>query len=341
VRGMSGASHARSESARRAPREPYAPAPGPAPGSVRRVFVVSNIAKEGVLAVRERLAAWLAERVEQVHLEDDARELVRRRSSLDPAQAAAETPDLLIVLGGDGAILGAVRAFADHPVPTMGINFGRVGFLASVPASRWEEALTGLLDGEGVIEPRMRLEARLASPFGAPMHAVALNDVVIERGAAQGMMTVGLHVGGNWVTDYRADGLILATPSGSTAHSLSAGGPILFPSMGALVVTPICPQGLSYRPIVLAADSELEVVVKGSGGIVTLVTDGQGLYPLRQGDSVRVARHPVAWPLLAWASLDPYRRLRERLGWSGLVAPDAGPSQRGSRGPDDGHRGVL
>jgi NAD+ kinase len=112
--------------------------------------------------------------------------------------------------------------------------------------------------------------------------------------------------------------------------------------MLALVVTPICPQGLSYRPLVLHPDSRLEVSVTASAGITTLVVDGQGFFPMRQGDSVRLARHPVAYPLLAWAALDPYRRMRERLGWSGLVAPDEQTeSIYGEPTTDDGVGGVL
>jgi NAD+ kinase len=130
------------------------------------------------------------------------------------------------------------------------------------------------------------------------------------------MLVLALSVGEHWVTDYRADGLIVATPSGSTAHSVSAGGPVLFPSMLAIVVTPICPQGLSYRPIVMHPDSRLEIVVRETSGDTAVVVDGRALHPLLPGDVLRVARHPIAYPLLAWPKLDPYRRLRDRLGWS-------------------------
>lgn len=294
----------------------------PAVGSVRRVQVVADRSKAGVREALAELEPWLVERVAEVHSEGDVRRFCRARERLDPAASAQDLPDLVVVLGGDGAILGAVRAYAETPVPTLGVNFGRVGFLASTPASYWREVLGGVLAGEGVLEPRMRLEARLERGDAASVRTLCLNDVVASRGPHQGMLTVGLSVGGEWVADYRADGLIVATPSGSTAHSLSAGGPILFPSMLGLVVTPICPQGLSYRPIVLHPDSELELVVKESSGVTTLAADGQGFHEMHRGDRVVVRRHPVPYPLLAWADLDPYRRLRERLGWSGRVAPE-------------------
>jgi NAD+ kinase len=330
-----------------------APPKAPGPGEIARVLVVADLHKPGVREFGWQLLPWLESRVARVELQGDVRAFVQARTGqVKPTDGGALEPDLLpdlvVVLGGDGAILAAVRAFADHPVPTVGINFGRVGFLASTPVSHWEEVLAGILAGQGVLEPRMRLAARQIPRElggGEPVRAVALNDVVVQRGMTQGMMTLALHVDGEWVTDYRADGLILATPSGSTAHSLSAGGPILFPSMLGLVVTPICPQGLSYRPLVLHPDSKLEINVRASAGLTTLVIDGQGFYPMRQGDSVQLARHPVPYPLLAWAALDPYRRLRERLGWSGRLAPESGEEElEGEPGPaqlDQGHGGML
>jgi NAD+ kinase len=292
----------------------------PVGNSVKRVLVVADRSKSGVREAQAELMPWLAERVVRVDSEGDVRELLSARAGADAGRGGR--PDLVVVLGGDGTILSAVRAFADAPVPTVGINFGRVGFLASTPAKHWREVLGSILRGEGVLEPRMRLETRIERRGRPSVRELCLNDVVASRGPHQGMLTLGLSVGGKWVTDYRADGLIVATPSGSTAHSLSAGGPVLFPSMLGLVVTPVCPQGLSYRPIVLHPESELELVIKDSSGITTLAADGQGFHEMARGDRVLVSRHPEPYPLLAWGGLDPYRRLRERLGWSGLIAPD-------------------
>jgi NAD+ kinase len=296
----------------RAAKQPGAPKAG----ATRRVLVAADMAKDGVRECERELVPWLRERVADVELVDDISAFVTRRAALSRAAAEAHLPDLVVVLGGDGAILGAVRAFAEAPRPTMGINFGRVGFLASTPESDWREALGGVLAGEGILEPRMRLEAEIVSSNGDRTHAIALNEVLVARGAPPGMLSLAVSVDGDWVADYRADGLILATPSGSTAHSLSAGGPILFPSMLGLIVTPVCPQGLSYRPIVLHPDSRIELRVKEATGETLVAVDGQAFHPLRDDDTVRVRRHPVAYPLLAWAKLDPYRRLRDRLGWN-------------------------
>jgi NAD+ kinase len=145
----------------------------------------------------------------------------------------------------------------------------------------------------------------------------------------QGLATIHLEVGQQWVSDYRADGLILATPSGSTAHSLAAGGPILAPEMGGIVVTPICAHTLSHRPLVLHPDSEIVLRVSEVTGLVTLAVDGQGFHPLVQGDSVHVRRHPEPYPLLTRPGLDSWRRLRERLGWRGSL--DTDPEDEPSR----------
>jgi NAD+ kinase len=289
------------------------------------VLVLADGRKEDVHALLTQLEPWLRSRVGTLEIERDARGFYRSRSE---RKADAGHPDLLVVLGGDGAILGAVRAFADAPVPTIGINFGRVGFLAAAEASHWEAALREILDGQAVVEPRVRLLAELETAEGAPVRAVALNDVVLTRGAYQGLLELSLSIGEEWVTNYRADGLIVSTASGSTAYSLAAGGPILAPTMQDLVLTPISPQSLSHRTILLPGSSELRLSITSASGITTLVVDGQGFYPMQQGDQVRLRRHPEPYPLLARPGEDFFKRLRERLGWRGSIEGDAFPPAR-------------
>ncbi len=287
-------------------------------------LVLANYEKQAVRELAAELEPWLQERVKRLRVEHDIRAFTAERVQQSPERRAEERPDLIVVLGGDGALLGAVRAFADDPVPTLGINFGRVGFLASTPASRWRTTLESALEGRCDVEGRMRLQARWTDEGGQVRESVALNEVVLQRGSHQGMLRTTLSVDGVWVTNYRSDGVIVATPSGSTAYSLSAGGPILAPMVEGLVVTPLSSQGLSNRPIVLHADGELELRVVGSSGLTTLAVDGQAYFGLHQGRNVRLTRHPVDYPLLAMTDLDPYRRLRNRLGWG----VDPGPSDR-------------
>jgi NAD+ kinase len=247
----------------------------------RRALVLLHPGKRAAVALLAELVPWLEERFEHVAIVSDVLSFAERHRASRTGEAL---PDLVVVLGGDGAMLSAVRAFRDAPVPTLGINFGRVGFLASTPQSRWRDVLTGVLEGRGVLEPRMRLS---------------------------------LDVDGAWVTNYRADGLILATPSGSTAYALSAGGPILAPSMLGVVVAPICSQALANRPLVLHPDSQVLVRVTAAESDADVVLDGRRFTRVKSGATLLVARHPLPFPLLSMPELDPYRRLRERLGWNG------------------------
>ena len=164
--------------------------------------------------------------------------------------------DLTVVLGGDGSVLTAARLFEGVPVPTIGINFGRVGFLASLEVSSWREGLDDVFAGRALVEDRMRLGASVLRSDGEALPVVlAMNDVVISRGGTPSVAEFELLSAGRRVTDYRADGLIFATPSGSTAYSLAAGGPILDPALRAVVLTPISAHALSHRPLVLGAEA--------------------------------------------------------------------------------------
>ncbi len=307
----------------------------PSAGAVRRVLVLADSDKADVERTLRELEPFLRERVESLVVERDLRAFGRRAQ--DGGVEGPELPDLVVVLGGDGSILAAVRAFSRHPVPTLGVNFGRVGFLASVLVNEWRASLLEVLEGRASVEPRLRLVIRTRARGGEEVQAVALNDAVLARGATQGMVSVRLSEGGRWVSDYRADGLIVATPSGSTAHSLAAGGPILAPAVGGIVVTPICAHALSQRPLVLHEGAELELSVLSTGGLVTLAVDGQGFHGLEQGQCVRIARHPEPYPILARPGSSPYLRLRERLGWRGsLLAGELDEGPHGERQPPEG-----
>lgn len=323
-------------------RAPSASTPHPTPparaSAIRHVLVLADGEKDPVHELVGDLEPWLAARADTVVVERDVREFYTLRAE---KRARSKTPDLIVVLGGDGAILAAVRAFSDDPVPTIGINFGRVGFLASVEATHWQESLLDILEGRAVIEQRMRLVAELQSKGRPSVRAVALNDAVLTRGAFQGMLSIALRDGADWVTNYRSDGLVVATPSGSTAYSMAAGGPILAPSMNAFVVTPVSPQALSHRPLVIDGDHELVLDVTRASGLTTLVVDGQGFYPMHEGDSVRITRHPVPYPLLSLPGFDAYKRLRERLGWRGSFEPDVFPPDTSKSDGDHGSTGHL
>ena len=296
------------------------------PRRIASVLVLANAEKPGAEKLIGELEPWLRARLERVDVCTDVRHFHEERAAALSAGHPVVRPDLVVVLGGDGAILGAVHAFAEAPVPTLGINLGQVGFLAATPAAAWREALAACLAGEAVEELRVRLGAEWRAE-GKLLRALALNEVTLQRSSQGGMIQAALWAGEDWVTNYRADGVIVATPSGSTAYSLSAGGPILETSLEAIVVTPICPQGLSNRPLVLPSALELKLQVLASSGHPTLAIDGHDFHRLAEGDTVRLRRHPVPVPLLWMRGMDPYRRLRERLGWRGSLDPAEGPER--------------
>lgn len=287
--------------------------------SARRVLVLADGTKPAVGELLPEVTGWLEARGLELAVERD----VRAFSDAHPAERggfAGQRPDLVVVLGGDGSVLAAVRIFAEDPVPVLGINLGRVGFLAPVGAAGWRAALEEVLDGRGKLEPRMMLEGEVHDGHGGdPRRAVALNDLVVSRGATHGLVTVRLYAEEELVGDYRADGVIFATPSGSTAYSLAAGGPILAPHMQGIVATPIAAHALSGRPLVLHPDSLLEARVVEASGPVTLSADGHPFHPLEEGGRFTVRRHRNTYPLLAPGETDPWRRLRERLGWRGSL----------------------
>lgn len=280
---------------------------------VQRVLCLADGDKPAAVTFLAELVDWLR----ACGLEAEGRDTVR---TIDKEPPPEPRPDLVLVLGGDGAILGAVRAFQSDPIPIMGINFGYLGFLSGTPSGQAFEVLDQILSGELVPEMRMRLVAKITTDRSDEVRtAVALNDMVLQRGVHQSLLVTSLSVGDDWVTNLRGDGLIVATPSGSTAYSLAAGGPVVEPSMRCFLMTPLASQGLANRPIVLDADAELVLEVLEAQGITTMAVDGQGYYPLETGARVEISRHPVAYPLYSMPDLDPYRRLRERLGWSQLL----------------------
>jgi NAD+ kinase len=284
------------------------------PGSVRSVLVLANSEKPGARALVSELEPWLRARVQSLSVRSDVRAFREERARELEAGKHPPRPDLLVVLGGDGAILGAVHAFGEAPVPTLGINLGQVGFLAATPAAAWREALAACLAGEAVEEPRMQLEAEWEGD-GGPRRATALNEITLQRSSHAGMIRAALWAGRAWVTNYRADGVIVATPSGSTAYSLSAGGPIVDPTVQVLLLSPISPHTLSNRPVVLRPTAVVRIAIGRREQDALLTIDGQEVTPLGGGDviEVRQGRSPVA--LVRSPDRTYYDVLRSKLGW--------------------------
>jgi NAD+ kinase len=223
--------------------------------------------------------------------------------------------DLAIVVGGDGTMLGIARQLAPHSVPLIGINQGRLGFITDVPAGTFAESLAPMIAGDYEIEHRTMLEGGVWRGGVSIFHGIAMNDVVVSRGAVAGMVELKIDVGNEFVANFRADGLIIASPTGSTAYALSAGGPLLHPGIGGWVLVPIAPHALSNRPIVMPDSGEINIEVVG-GREVSVNFDMQSLASLSHGDRICVQRsahqvrflHPRGWSY--------YATLRRKLHWN-------------------------
>jgi NAD+ kinase len=271
---------------------------------MRRFIVLGNGNRAGVREEADSLIPLVKQHAEVVLVDLDTKE------NLDRVQA-----DLALVMGGDGSILHAAHQMGYRQLPVVGINLGTLGFLAAVSVDEMEEALTRALAGEMAIEPRLRLEVRLEREGGAARRWLALNDAVVTRGASARIVDLEVRADGQLVTTYHADGLIVSTPTGSTAYSLSAGGPILLPGVPSFVLTPICPHALTQRPLVLPETARLEIGVDARGSDVQLSIDGQEGAQLQPGDRVAIERSAHPTLLVVPPQRSRFEVLRAKLRW--------------------------
>lgn len=233
-----------------------------------------------------------------------------------PIHELAEDCDLAVVVGGDGTFLSAVRQLADHNIPLLGVNLGRLGFLVDITPGDIRSCLSAVLDGHFDEDPRFLLSAQV----GNQLPVLAFNDVVLHKWNTARMIEFETWIDGHFVYTQRSDGLIVSTPTGSTAYALSGGGPLLAPGMAAITLVPICPHTLSNRPIVIDAGSEIEIRVCGhtDPNDVRITCDGAINLTVGPGDELRVRRHPTRIRLLHPVGHDHFDVLRVKLGWGGL-----------------------
>ncbi len=232
-----------------------------------------------------------------------------------PAREFESNIDLVIVLGGDGTMLGIARQIAGQNVPLIGINMGTLGYMTDIPLQDVELVLTEMLNGQYESDVRYLLEANVIRDTTVIGSGLALNDVVVNRSGFSGMLELTVRVNDQFMYNQRSDGLIVATPTGSTAYSMSAGGPILHPSVAGVVLAPIAPHALSNRPIVLPSDSLIAIELVG-GKDVTVNFDMQSLTQLQIGDVIAIKRSQKTITLLHPIDHSDYRALRQKLHWN-------------------------
>jgi NAD+ kinase len=280
--------------------------------SVRKAGIVIKPHAPSVEGILKIVVEYLEGRGVACVLEAAAARKVGRPDGLDRAEIAAAS-DLVVVLGGDGTLLSVAHHAARAGVPVMGINLGRLGFLTEIPVSEAVPTLDRFLAGEaGLISPRWLLEGRTARDV-----SYSLNDLVVTKGAMARMIELAIGIDGTDVAALKADGLIVSTPTGSTAYSLSAGGPILHPQVPAIVLTPICPHTLSFRPLAVPATSSISVRLLTGGEEVHLTFDGQRGGAFVRNDVVDIRKAPFELQLVTSPRRNYYDLVKEKLGWAG------------------------
>jgi len=228
----------------------------------------------------------------------------------------ADRADLAVSVGGDGTLLAAARALVDSAIPLVGINLGRLGFLADVTLEGLERHLDGIFAGRYSMEQRFLIEGIIEQDGQKPVRQLALNDIVLHGHESISMIEFEVYSNGCLINRQRADGLIVSTPTGSTAYALSGGGPIMHPSLEAIALVPICPHTLSHRPIALPSDQQIEIRLSQTESIAQVSFDGQNRSLIDQTQRIRVRRYPHPVTLLHPEDYDYYHILRAKLNWS-------------------------
>jgi NAD+ kinase len=283
--------------------------------------LIANLKREGAAEAIATVQNWVkAKGHELLCCQDQLDSVCKNGARSVPRGELAADSDILISMGGDGTFLASARAVGAAGTPVLGINLGSLGFLTQMRPHQLESALDAIAAGDFLIEERMLLKteieghARLESPY-------ALNDVVIDNGPVARLIDIKMDVNGEELVTYRADGLILATPTGSTAYSLAAGGPILHPAMQAIVVSPIAAFSLSTRPMVFSASDTLEIRIGSGHNVGGLTLDGQISAPLSEADRVIITEADFRLKIVIFPESSFYKVLKEKLHWG--ISPRA------------------
>jgi NAD+ kinase len=285
--------------------------PASPPARFRRIALIGRHGGPGAVPIAT-LAAFLEAVVLDV---ETASDVSAPGVAVVPVDELPRNIDVAIVLGGDGTMLSAARRLAPFDVPLIGVNLGRLGFLTDIPLARMEPTLAAMLDGHYSEERRTLLVVTLERADGSSSTAPALNEVVVNRGGLGSMIECSVDVDGRFVYAMRADGVIVATPTGSTAYALSTGGPIIAPEVPAFALVPIAPHALTHRPIAIP-DRSIVAITVSRGRDAAVHCDGQAHFELAEGDRVTAKRAPYIARLLHPEYHDYFAMLREKLHWS-------------------------
>jgi NAD+ kinase len=289
--------------------------------SIKRIGIVLKPHQPDALTRLCELAQWLAVRgIEMVGGPEIERERIEHQTGCSVNEVSPEemmnTVDVVLVLGGDGTMIATARMLGNKDVPVLGVNYGGLGYLAEFRIEELYSALESILKGDYRLDQRVMLTVELLRGEAHVTKNRVLNDVVINKSALARIIEIEAYMNHQFVTSFRADGLIVSTPTGSTAYNLSAGGPVIYPSMKAVVITPICPFTLSNRPIVVPDESEIELRLKTENEDVALTLDGQVGFPLKAEDRVVIRKSATTFNIVQPANRNYFEVLRDKLRWS-------------------------
>lgn len=286
--------------------------------------LIGHLNNEAAVYSIQRLIRFLQKRQKQFVLEASTAELIQDRHLVQAAQQIADIDslgklcDLVVVVGGDGSLLRAGRALAQYQVPLLGVNRGRLGFLTDILPDDIENKVQDVLSGKFISESRFLLDMQVQRQTEFIATASAMNDVVLHPGKFVHMLQFEIYVDGDFVTSQRADGVIVSTPTGSTAYSLSGGGPILHPKLDAIALVPMNPHTLSSRPMVVPGGSEIRIVVGEHSRALPMVTcDGATHVEVQTGDAIVIRKKAQLLELLHPQDYNFFERCRSKLGWGG------------------------
>lgn len=276
------------------------------------IALFPNAAKDRSIETAIGIKEFLTEAKVDVICEDSLAPVIHAASL---SSVDGSTIDFLISIGGDGTILQLFHSYPELKAPVVGVNLGGLGFLADIPLENLYPSLQELIDGAYKVDKRIFIKGDLAES----QSSFAINDIVIHRAQNRSIIDLAIHVDGNYVNTFAADGLIFATPSGSTAYSLASGGPILTPELEALVLTPISPHTISNRPIVLMPKHEIQVQYLSRSAPIEVVFDGIECFSLKTGDILKISKAPHHFSLVNLERNDYFATLRTKLDWRGRL----------------------
>jgi NAD+ kinase len=286
-----------------------------------KLGVIANLQRTGATDVVRRFVDWCNDRGMEMALCEELHSAIDDDSIIVKREDLPELSDLIVSMGGDGTLLATARIVGDTNVPILGVNIGSLGFLTVQKPDDLEDALDRIKDGRYRIEKRMALEAVVESSSDRKL-MFALNEVVVGRSDFR-MIKLALYSDGDYICSYAADGLIISTPTGSTAYSLAAGGPILNPEMNAIVASPIAPHSLASRPLIFTSQEKLRLLITSETDVALMTVDGQVSTRLRGGDKITVRRADHCVNLVRFDENSFYRVLRSKLHWGVLPVDDA------------------